>query len=127
MGLEQFPVHPGLGVKPLGKAFGDHAGQIAVPLFRFAEQHQMAVAAVQLVYLILPGAGSHIDLAADDGLDSLRLARLVEVHHAVHDAVVGDGHGALAQLLHPLDQQGNAAGPVQQGIFGMDMQVDKGH
>jgi Na+/alanine symporter len=35
--------------------------------------------------------------------------------------------GALAQLLHPLDQQGNAAGPVQQGIFGMDMQVDKGH
>ena len=69
--------------------------------------------------------GGHIHLTADDGLDALRLAGFVEVHHTVHHAVVRNGHGGLAQLLHPLHQQGDAAGPVQQGKFGMDVQVDK--
>ena len=82
---------------------------------------------IQLMDPVGTAAGSHIDLAADDGLDSLRFAGLVEVHYAVHDPVVGDGHGGLTQLLHPLDQQGNAAGAVQQGKLGMDVQVDKGH
>ena len=89
----------------------------------------MGEGGVKLVDLLKAGAapGGHIDLAADDGLDPRLPAGPVKVDCPVHDAVIGDGYRVLPQLLHPLDQQGNAAGPVQQGIFGMDMQVDKGH
>ena len=66
---------------------------------------------------VKPSAGSHINLAADDRLDPRRLAGPVEVDHAEHNPVVGDGHGGLAQLLHPPDQLLNAAGAVQQGVF----------
>ena len=124
---QEFLVNAGPDIKALRKGRRVQEAQVAVAHLVAAQQNQVVHGRVVLVYLVGALPGGHIHLAADDGLDPLRLARLVEVHHAVHDAVVGDGHGALAQLLHPLDQQGNAAGPVQQGIFGMDMQVDKGH
>ena len=81
----------------------------------------MGEVGVILVHLLEPGPapGCHIHLTADDGLDPLRLAGLIEVDDPVHDAVVGDGHRLLAQLLHPLDQFIDPAGAVQKGKFGM--------
>ena len=73
--------------------------------------------AVQLMDTVKPGAGGHIDLTADDRVDPLRLAGPVEINDAVHIPVVGDRHGGLAQLLHPLYQRRDAAAAVQQGIF----------
>ena len=120
-------VDAGLDVEPLGEGGGVQIAQVAVALLIAAQEDQVVHGGVVLVYLVGELPGGHVDLAADDGLDPLRLAGLVEVHHAVHHPVVGDGHGRLAQLLHPLYQQGNAAGPVQQGELGMHMQMDKGH
>ena len=77
--------------------------------------------AVQLVDPVEAGPGGHVDLAADDGLHPGGLAGPVEVDNAVHHPVVGDGHGGLAQGLHPLDELFDAAGPVQQGVFGVEM------
>ena len=77
-------------------------GEVPVALLVLAQQHQMAALRVELVDLVEPGAalGGHVDLAADDGLDALRLAGPVEVDDAVHDAVVRDGAGGLAHGLH---------------------------
>jgi len=84
---------------------------------------------VVLVDLLEAGAppGGHVDLAADDGLDPRRLAGPVEVHRAVHDPVVRDGYGGLAQLPDPLCQTVDAAEAVQEAVFGVDVKVNEGH
>ena len=87
----------------------------------------MAVFPVQLVDFIQPPPLGHVHLAADDGLDAPLFGGLVKVDDAVHTAVVGDGHGLLAQLLHPVQQLLDAAGPVQEAVFGMHVQVYKAH
>ena len=117
--LQKVPVHPGLVVKALGKACGAQLDKILVALLVFAQQNQVPRLIVQLVHLVKPGAGRHVQLAADDGLDPRLFGGLVEIHAAVHDAVVGDGHRGLAQLLDPLHQRTQAAGAIQQAVFGM--------
>ena len=73
------------------------------------------------------GPGRHIDLTADDGLNPGGFGRLVKVDDAVHDAVVCNGHSLLPQLLHPLHEPVDAAGPVQEAVLRMHMQMDKSH
>ena len=96
-------------------------GEVAVARLVLAQQDEVAGRAVQLVDPVEPGAGGHVDLTADDGFDALRLAGPVEVDDAVHVAVVSNGDGGLAQLLDPLGQLWDAAGPVQKAVFSMDM------
>ena len=119
--LQQVQIDTGLHVKALQEGLRHHVGQVPVPLLVPAQKHQVGEVGVILVHLLEPGPapGGHIHLTADDGLDPLRLAGLVEVDHPVHDAVVGDGHRLLAQLLHPLDQLVDPAGAVQKGKLSM--------
>ena len=113
MAPEQVHVDAGFSVEALEKAHRDQIAQIAVTGLVFAEQNEMGVLPVHPVDLVFHRAGGDVDLAADDGLDAGGLGRLIEVDHAVHDAVVGDGDGGLAQLLHPVHQPADAAGAVQ--------------
>jgi len=84
---------------------------------------------VKLVNLIKPGTalGCDIDLTADDRLDPLCLTGPVKVDNTVHDTVVCDGAGGLAHGLHGLRQVPDTAGAVEEAVFRMDVQVDKGH
>ena len=82
---------------------------------------------VQPVNPVLHPAAGHIHLTADDGLDPGGLGGLVEIDAAIHDAVVGNGHRRLAQLLHPVHQGVNAAGAVQEAVFRMHVQMNKAH
>ena len=66
-------------------------------------------------------AAGNIDLAADDRLDARGLGGFIEIDTAVHDAVVGDGNGSLVQFLDPAHDAVNAAGAVQEAVFGMNM------
>ncbi len=118
---KQIRVDARLVVKPLGVAHGDHVGEVFVPLHILAQQHQMARLVVQPVLPVKPGPGSHIHLTADDRMDPRRLTGLVEVDGAVHIAVVGDGDGALPQLMKPRRQLVDAAHPVQQRVLCMYM------
>ena len=127
MGPQQLLVDAGPDVKALGIGLGHHVTQIAVALLVTAEQDEVVGVLVPVVLLVEAGAGGHIDLAADDGLHAGRLGRLVKVHHAVHGPVVGDRHRLLTQRLDPLHEPGDAAGAVQQGIFRMYVEMDKGH
>ena len=82
---------------------------------------------VQPVDPVLHAPAGHIHLAADNGLDARRLGGFIKIDTAVHDPVVRNGHTVLAQFLHPVHQAADAAGPVQQAVFRMDVQIDKAH
>ena len=124
---QQLLVNAGANVKALRKSAGVQIAQVPVSLFVAAQKDQMIHGSVQLMDPVGAASGGHIDLTAKNGLDALCFAGFVKVHHTIHNPVVGDGNRWLAQLLDPLDQQGNAAGPIQQRKLGMDVQVDKGH
>ena len=124
VGFEQFFVNPRFGVKAFEEAGRNHLDEVFVAGLVFAQQHQMVVA-VDAVDLVKPAAGGHIDLAADDRPDAGRLGRIVKLDTAVHDAVVGDGHSILAKLLQTRKQPVDAAGAVEQAVFGMQVQVGK--
>ena len=121
MGPQQLHIHPRLAVKALHIGHGHQIAEVAIPHLIFTQQHQVAGRAVQLSGVVEPGPGCHIHLTADDGLDARPQAGPVEVHSAEHHSVVGDGHSLLSQLLDPLHQLLDAAGPVQQGVFRMYM------
>ena len=122
--LQHLFINPGLGIKALDEARGHQLDQVFVAGFILAQQHQM-VRAVDPVHLVEPGAGSHIDLAADDRLNACLFGCLVKIHTAIHCAMIGNGNGGLPQLLHPVENFIDPAGAVQQAVFGMDMKVCK--
>ena len=122
---QQVQIHTGLDIKTVQKALGDQIAEVFIARLVFAQQHQVLCLVVHAVNTVSHGAGRHIDLAADDGLDARRLGRAVKVNDAVHDAVVRDRHGGLSQLGSPFDQLSDAAGAVKQAVFRMHMKVYK--
>ncbi len=125
--VQQRPVDAGLVVEALGEAGADQIAEVAVAGLVFAQQDQVGVGVVEAVLLVMPGARGDVDLAADDGLDARGAAGLVEGHRPVHHAVVGDRQGTLPQFFGALRQLLDAAGAVEQRIFGMDVEMDEGH
>ena len=116
---KEFQIHSGLAVKAVDKGLRHQIAQIFVACPILAQQHQMVGVVVQPVNLIRHPPTGNVDLAADDGLDPGGLGGLIKIDTAVHDAVVGNGNGTLAQFLHPLHQAVNAASPIQEAVFTM--------
>ena len=123
--LEQLVVDAGLVVKALGKPGADQLDEVAIAGLVFTQQNHMAVFARRAV--LLKAVGTDIHLAADDGGDALLQAGVIEVDDPVHHAVIGHGGVREAKLLKTLDQGLDAVGPVQEAVFGMQMQMSKGH
>ena len=123
---EQVHVDAGLVVVALDEPGRAELDEVLIALLVFAQEHQVRVFAGDLG-LVKAAALGDVDLAPDDRVDARLLAGLVEVDHAVHHAVVRDRQGLHAQLLGALHQRPDAAGAVQQGVFGVQMQVRKGH
>ena len=69
--------------------------------------------------------GGHVELEADDGLDTRFLRGAVELDGAAERAVVGESHGRHAQLLRPLDELLHAAGAVEQRILAVHVEMDE--
>ena len=111
--LQELFVHAGLGVEALDKSSRHHFAEVFVTGLVLAEQNQMVVA-INFIYLIKAGTSGHIDLTADDGLDTRLFCSLVKLHTAVHNA-----------LFYAVHQLVNAAGTIQQTVFCMNMQVNK--
>ena len=126
---QQLQVNPGLDIKTLGPGQGDHIGEVPVALLVLAEEHQMAALGVELMDLVGQAAAlcRDVDLAADDGLNPLRLAGPVEIHRAVHDPVVRDGTGGLPHFFYDFRQVPDTARAVQKAVLRMNMQMNKGH
>ena len=66
-----------------------------------------------------------VDLAANYWLDARLFAGLVEVHHAIHGAVIGDCQGVHSQLFSLVNQVGNPADAIQHTVLSVDVQVGK--
>ena len=83
----------------------------------------------QVVALGAPRGGvvvDQVDLAADDRLDVMRFAGLVELDGAVHHAVVGQAQCRLAELGGPLGQRLDLAGSIEQRVLGVDVEMGAG-
>ena len=125
--LQQLQIDAGLSVEAMQKGFRNHVAQVLIALLVFAEQDKVVAFLIQAVNLVCHSPGGHIDLAADDGLDPRCLGSFVKINAAVHDTVIGQGHGGLPQLLYPVHKAVDAAGAVQQAILAMDVKMYKTH
>jgi hypothetical protein len=67
----------------------------------------------------------HVDLAADDGLDALLGGLLRELDGAGERAVVGERDGGHLELGGAGGELRNAAGSVENGVLGVDVEVDE--
>ena len=123
--MQERPVYSRADVKALGEASRDEIAEVAVARLVAAEQYQVGVLVVYAVLPAAPVAGRDVDLAADNRLYPLTLRGLVKRDSAVHHAVVGDGAGALAELLRPLYQRVYAARTVEQAVFAVNVQMDE--
>ena len=69
-----------------------------------------------------------VKLAAQDGLDALCLGSVKEMHRTIDVAVIGHGDGLLADRRHAVNEFLHVAGAVEEGVFGMQMEVGEfGH
>ncbi len=67
-----------------------------------------------------------VDLAADQRLDPCPLRILEELDGARHRAVVGEADGRHLELGGAGDEIGDPAGPVENRVLGVDVQVNEG-
>ena len=125
--FEHGPVDARLDVKALGEGHRHEIAEVAVARLVLAQQNQVGIVVVAAVLLVRHAARGDVDLAADDGLHARLAAGLVKGHGAEHHAVIGQRDGLLAQLLDALCERVDAAGAVEQGVFAVDVQMNKGH
>ena len=124
---EQVEVDVGLAApQPLEEAGRRQLDQVLEAGIGLGEQRQ--VVALELDRVVAHVV-DEIGLEAQDRLDPVLLARFVELQGPVHDAVVGQPEGRLAQFGGPLGERVDPAGAVQQRVLRVDVQVDgrRGH
>ena len=124
---QQLFVDPRLGIEALRPRLADHGDQVAVALFVFAKQHQVMPLCVEPARFVEPAARGHVAFAADDRLDAGLFGSLIKLDRAEHGPVVGHCHGRHTLFLHVVHQTRDAAGAVQQAVFGMQMQMGEWH
>jgi len=71
------------------------------------------------------GLRRDVGFHADEGFDADGFARLVEIHHPIHHAVIGDGQRVHTQPGSAFGQGLGAAQSVEQGVFCVCVQVYK--
>ncbi len=120
---QQVIVDARLVIKPAGKALAHQLHEVLIALVVLAQQNQVAVLARH--GLLFCHIRADVHLAADDRVDALAQARLVEVHHTIHCPMVGDGAGIHAHPLDLFDQVADAARAVQKAIFAVNVKMDK--
>ncbi len=111
-------------IEAVEEAGGDERGEVAVAFLVLAEEDEVIVAirvAASLVALL-----RDVDLASDDRVDPLILSGVVKLDRAEEVAMVGHGDGGHFLLDYEVHELGDFAGPVEEGIIGVAMQVDEG-
>ena len=87
----------------------------------------MVVLAVELGVAAPHGAAPHglVGFQPDDGLDFGILGGAEELDGPMHGPMIRERERGLAQLFGFADQVLDAPQPIQQGVFGMGVQMDK--
>ncbi len=106
----------------------------AVEEARRGELHEVAIAGVvgrqqRQVVALGPARAARgvvvdeVDLTAEDRLDAVLVARLIELDGPVHDAVVGQPERRLLELGGALRQRVDLARTVEQRVLGVDVEM----
>ena len=127
--LEDLLVDPGLVIEALEERERREPHQ--VPEARGVPGQQRQMEGVLLprdaaAGLLRAAPGRHIGLQADDRHDAGILGLAEELDGAVEVAVVGERHRGHPQRLDALDQLRDLAGPVEQAVVAVAVEMDKG-
>ena len=105
-------------------ALGYNLDKIQVALIVLCQQDKVIITLFLLPVVPL----RDIDLTANYWLDGrVLLGILEELFYAVHVAVVRYGQGRHTKLLGPVKEVFYGRLPVQDGVLGMDMEVNETH
>ena len=122
---QQFFVYTGLVIHALNIGLGNQLHQILVASFIFSQQNKVIVLCTIHLKILPTIPGSHINLAANNGIYALRLGSLIKINNTEHIAMVSNGQVLHSQLLGPLHQWLYSVCPIQQAILSMNMQMGK--
>ena len=122
--LEQLEVDVGLAAPvALEEAVARQLDEVAKPGIVLGEQREVvALVPDRLGLPVLDQVG----LEAENRLDSVLLAGLVELDRAIHDPVIGQPEGRLAELRGPLRQGVDLARAIEQRVLAVDVQMCAG-
>ena len=106
---------------------------VALEVAERAELHEVRVARrvggeereVRVPLRLHPAVVDDVHLAPEDRLDPLRARRLVQVDRARHRPVVGQRDGGHLEPRRLLRERGDPAGPVENRVLRVDVQVDE--
>ena len=129
---ERLVVHARLVVEALQEAVRGELPQVRPAGLVLGQQHQVEAAVggarVLLVAAVRGPAlqlGGDVGLQPEDRLDPGLPRGVVELDGAEEVAVVGDRHGVHPQLLHAGDEAVDPVAAVEQGVGGVQVEVDE--
>ena len=127
--LEELPVHPRLVVEAGQVRLRDEVRQVAVPLGRLREKREVVVVPLAVErphgFAVEARARRDVGLDAEDRLHARLERRRLELVRAEHVPVVGDGDGVHPEVLHLMDQVLDAVGAVQEGVLGVQVEMNE--
>lgn len=124
--LQQFLVDPRLVVKTFEVRGGRHLDEVVKAGLIHGQQREVRLGFLHLGRgFVRAMSWGDVGLVADDGLELVGSALVVEVHGPVDVAVVGHGDGVHAHAFDLLDEVANAIGPVQQAVLRVAVQVNE--
>ena len=127
--LEKLPVHARLVIEAGEERLGHEPRQVPIAVRRLDEQRQVIVVpfAVERPHALAVEArsGGDVRLDAEDGLDARLERGRLELVRPEHVPVVGHRHGVHPGRLHLPDQVLEPVRAVEEGILGVEVQVDE--
>ena len=123
---QDFAVDARLVVEALHLGPRSETGQVVVSFIAGGQQDQVVMQrAIRRPRAVRTVTGRDIGFAANDGLDAFGPGGFIEVHGAVHHAVIGYGHRRHAGVIDGVHQIIDAAGAVQQAEACVQVQVSE--
>ena len=99
--LQRLKIHTRPVIVPFRKPDRDDLHKVCIACIVFRKQNQMVIPVLAMAGLtVKPGIWRHIDLTANHRVNICCLCGLVEFHHTVHIAMVGDRGTVHPQFFH---------------------------
>ena len=133
---ERLLVHPRLVVEALEETVRRELHEVAPSRLVAGQQDQVEPPVGDALTLLVAAVGGlrpdvrrYIGLDAQDRLDALLAAGLVEGNRAVQIAVIREGDRVHAEPLDAVDEGFHPVAPVEQRVLGVEVEVDevRGH
>ena len=122
---KDFLVDPRLVMKSIEMRGGDHLHQVSVAGLVLRQEREMIGGVALVRGPVFDRAGRHVSLAADDRFDPGVRGRLVKLNRAVKISVVGDRDRRHLEFLRLFHQLLRPHQPIEEGIFGVEMEVNE--